>query len=559
MKHSYPVEAALAVLSELSRTAQSTISYESDGNLLLIGESRQVETVIESLSETLHPVIVLTDQCLPMLASRLKKLDIPFVESATVISVQGYLGQFHVNVQYQLSDQTNPVDLDEHGEHSKQLFLHKHNLSDIAFDLILDLQQCPSLTVELPPPGYFSVTDPAQLEHCLEQLTEWVGIFDKPKYFHYYSERCTHSRNSISGCQQCLDHCPAQAITSIGDTIEINPYLCQGCGDCTTTCPTGAVTYRYPVVTDLLDTLRQSLKAFYDAGGQQPVLLFYEPEQLERSVEHYLHDIQVNQSTNIIPVAIESVSSIGLDTWLAALAYGACSIIVLTGEHCAASSLTVIKQQLTILDALLQGLGITSNPVQYCDADSLASCSPTLLQLQQRATFSGIEDKRRMIRLAMDWLQKSYAPQLERQALPEQSPFGAISVNQSACTLCMSCVSACPQGALLGGGDQPQLNLLEVNCVQCGLCDKTCPESAITLKPGYVYDIESIRTPQRLKEDDLVACVHCGKPFIGANMLASMFDKIADHPMYQGNRRELLQMCSDCRVIAINNQNQPAN
>jgi ferredoxin len=45
----------------------------------------------------------------------------------------------------------------------------------------------------------------------------------------------------------------------------------------------------------------------------------------------------------------------------------------------------------------------------------------------------------------------------------------------SGCTLCLSCVSACPTGALLDDPDRPALKFVEDACVQCGLCKATCP------------------------------------------------------------------------------------
>ena len=68
-------------------------------------------------------------------------------------------------------------------------------------------------------------------------------------------------------------------------------------------------------------------------------------------------------------------------------------------------------------------------------------------------------------------------------ALPEDAPFGAVTVDKDKCTLCMSCVSACPVSALQDNQAAPQLRFIEKNCVQCGLCEKTCPEDAIALVP----------------------------------------------------------------------------
>ena len=72
----------------------------------------------------------------------------------------------------------------------------------------------------------------------------------------------------------------------------------------------------------------------------------------------------------------------------------------------------------------------------------------------------------------------------ETIALPAAgAPFGSLLVDTATCTMCLSCVGACPEGALLDNPERPQLRFIEKNCVQCGLCATTCPEDAITLQP----------------------------------------------------------------------------
>ena len=67
--------------------------------------------------------------------------------------------------------------------------------------------------------------------------------------------------------------------------------------------------------------------------------------------------------------------------------------------------------------------------------------------------------------------------------LPAGAPYGAVLVDRDACTLCLSCVSLCPSGALLDNPDRPELRFVEDACLQCGLCANICPEDAITLQP----------------------------------------------------------------------------
>ena len=114
----------------------------------------------------------------------------------------------------------------------------------------------------------------------------------------------------------------------------------------------------------------------------------------------------------------------------------------------------------------------------------------------------------------------------------------------------MSCVGACPAKALQDNPQSPQLSFIEKNCVQCGLCAKTCPEKAITLVPRLLL------TPQRqqlrtLNEAQPYGCVRCGKAFGTFQGVQAMLQKLSGHAMFQGQALERLKMCADCRVIDI--------
>ena len=51
-------------------------------------------------------------------------------------------------------------------------------------------------------------------------------------------------------------------------------------------------------------------------------------------------------------------------------------------------------------------------------------------------------------------------------------------------------VSSCPTGALRDDPQRPMLRFVEDACVQCGLCQATCPEHVITLKPQIDFRAE---------------------------------------------------------------------
>jgi ferredoxin len=180
---------------------------------------------------------------------------------------------------------------------------------------------------------------------------------------------------------------------------------------------------------------------------------------------------------------------------------------------------------------------------------------PPAVGVARAATLSPQADKRATLELALDHL-VAQAPQAlpEVIALPAAgAPLGTLVVDADKCTLCLSCVGACPESALADNPDRPQLRFIEKNCVQCGLCVKTCPEDAIRLSPRlWLADAGKARKAQRvLAEAQPYACIRCGKPFGTLKAIESMVTKLAGHSMFQGAAAERLKMCSDCRVIDI--------
>ena len=112
-------------------------------------------------------------------------------------------------------------------------------------------------------------------------------------------------------------------------------------------------------------------------------------------------------------------------------------------------------------------------------------------------------------------------------------------VDTAKCTMCLSCVGACPEGALADNPERPQLRFIEKNCVQCGLCATTCPEDAITLEPRLwlADDGKARKTARVLHEVEPFRCVRCGKPFGTLRAIEAMIGKLAGHAAFQGAGR----------------------
>jgi len=458
------------------------------------------------------------------------------------------------------------------------------------FDLVLDLRgpASPALagttfTQHAPPQGYFRLPAAGVNEiQTLLKLREMVGEFEKPKFFVYKQKLCAHSRNKQIGCHACIDVCSAEAIQSESarQQIKVNPNLCVGCGACTTVCPTGALTYAYPRASEQGVKLKTLLATYARAGGKNAALLLHSQDAGASLVNNLGRAAQLGKMglhgvpARVLPVALWHTASTGLDVWLTAMAYGASQVwVLMTGEE-APQYADAVRAQMDVAQAIMTGLGyqgVHFSMLHVGDAAREGRDTRDLAELDaalQAAPAQGVgraagfavqADKRATLELALDHLVEQALVKVEEIALPvaassasspTSSPFGSLQINKDACTLCLSCVSACPASALQDNTLMPQLKFIEKNCVQCGLCATICPEDAITLQPRLLL------TPQRsqprvLNEAQPYACVRCSKPFGTLKAIEAMLGKLAGHAMFQGEALERLKMCGDCRVIDI--------
>jgi ferredoxin len=509
------------------------VGYTSAGNTLIIGSATQVLPWAEQLSGQLAVTVLLTgdeadDSALP--ARRQYR-----VLSGGGVAISGWLGAFKVSWQ--------------------QAGL-RH---EARFDLILDLSPTPLIAVHQPPQGYFAPgSDESRQRAAASELAQLVGDFEKPTYFRYKERLCAHSRNRKVGCSACIEVCSAKAIGSGGDRIKVNPHLCAGCGACTTVCPSGALGYAYPGAPYTGRRLQTVLTAYANAGGAQPVILLHDKDEGSELIAGLgrLADSAMpyrGVPAHMIPLDLQHTASAGIDVWLAAVAYGASGIVVLMTDREAPQYVAALTEQMAIAQTVLSGLGYAGVHFQLIRSttpeqlDSALQRGPRGAVPQQPATFHVAPDKRNTLDLVLGHLYRNAPLRPEQIALPAGAPFGAIEVNRASCSLCMACVGACPEAALMDSPNAPQLRFVEKNCVQCGLCAETCPEDAIALVPRISF-AETWNKAVLLHESEPFYCIRCNKPFGTLQMIENMLAKLSAHSAFSGHL-DRIRMCGDCRVV----------
>ena len=213
-----------------------------------------------------------------------------------------------------------------------------------------------------------------------------------------------------------------------------------------------------------------------------------------------------------------------------------------------------------LAQAILSGLGLQGEHLRLIEAGDVAALDAALRAapaqtVARAASFTVQADKRATLELAIEHLLDQSGAAPESIPLPSAGTglFGTLNVDPDRCTMCLSCVSACPEAALADNPDKLQLRFIEKNCVQCGLCASTCPEDAITLEPRlWLADAGKARKQLRvLNEVEPYRCIRCSKPFGTLKAIELMMAKLGAHPMFQGAGADRLRMCGDCRVIDI--------
>jgi ferredoxin len=474
------------------------------------------------------------------------------VVKGTVRTAKGYLGAFEVTVDNYAAPSPSSRDSLEFGP--------ARNGAVSRCDILIDLSGDPSLfsAADLRD-GYLRADpgDPAAVLHVVLKARDLTGTFDKPRYITFTEDLCAHSRSKIVGCRRCLDLCPTGAIAPAGDHVAIDAHICAGCGQCAAACPTGAAAYALPPSDALLRKLRVLLSAYREAGGKQPIVMFHDAEHGGELIDALARHGD-GLPANVLPVEVNEVTQVGLEAVAAAVAYGASVVRFLTRAK-PRHDVAGLYKTVALAEPILAGLGFNGARVatiETDDPDALGDALRAIAPLDgsaKPATFSATGRKREVMRLALRELHAAAPAPIDIVPLPEGAPFGTVEVNVEGCTLCLSCVSACPTGALSDDPERPMLRFAEDACVQCGLCKATCPEKVISLKPQI--DFRAATAMSRIiKQEEPAQCIRCGKPFGVRSSVERVVAKLeGKHWMYKESKKRLdvIRMCEDCRVVAM--------
>lgn len=535
-----PKMAALLAEATLDVPSSKSLDVMSEGLCLIIGAPDAALPAAERLKDILGVTVLLTEAA-----------DAPDPMGFDVIRgslrrATGALGGFSVQI-----DALQQVDPSGRGALS---WSSPRDGARTECDVILDLTGgTPLFPAPQKREGYLRA-DPGSIPAVADAIltaSQLIGTFEKPLYVAVEPLLCAHSRAQQVGCTNCLDVCPTGAITPAGEHVTVDPMICAGCGACSALCPSGAISYDAPSPATLFRRIQTLASTFRKAGGTAPRLLVCDDGhgcQMISLAARYSRGLPAD----VIPLEVAALSGFGHAEMLAALASGFADVTILlspTTERDALDREVPLaraiagEDRITLLDvaepdALCDAL--------YSDASRSAPVTEPVLPMGSR---------RQVTRLAARALHGDDAV----LPLPEDAPYGAVLVDTDACTLCLSCVSLCPSGALMENPDRPELRFQEDACLQCGLCANICPEDAIGYEPRLNLT-DAAMGQVILNEEDPFECVECGTPFGVRSTIERITEKLAGkHAMFgSDSSARLIQMCDDCRVKAqFHSKNNP--
>jgi ferredoxin len=329
----------------------------------------------------------------------------------------------------------------------------------------------------------------------------------------------------------------------------------MGCGACTTVCPSGAITYVYPTAADIGTRMRTLLGTFERAGGRDAGLLLHaaDAEPLLAALARHGRGLPAR----ILPIEVHHIASVGIDLWLAALAWGAAGVAVLATGREAPQYLDALRFQMSIAQTIANALGYQGEHFRLIDARA-ADAGTELWDWQPAlppriaATFAVTADKRRTLAFAFDHLaQHAPVPQrtirLVAGAAVRRDRRRPRSVHDVP-----RLRGIVPRGgaARQSGDAAASLHRKQLRPVWSlrQHVSRARDRAGAAARP----DARGARAPRVLNEAVMFNCTRCGKPMGTEKLVLAMVERLRTHSMFAGeDSLARLRMCADCRVVDL--------
>jgi len=378
---------------------------------------------------------------------------------------------------------------------------------------------------------YSGVYDPAALGEAtaLETVRANRGQYHYKNFLAYDDAICQYHERLTDVCGKCEEVCPTTAILKIDDErhLQFDPINCHGCGGCVSVCPSGALEYTQMP----MDTFEEVSDFFDDT------VALIVPEQLD------LERLDIPLAPGVLPLAIPGQKFLNEVHLLTLLQKSGQPVIFYSDVLSKGTG-----DAITILNEIF-ARKYHKKAIHYCQTPEELLLAMEQIEPIPECRF-GMETygmkKREVFTHRLAHLVGT--EDLGIVTTGEHIHYGTVTVNEAACTLCLACVGACNAGALTAHPEDNTLRLNASMCTDCGYCEYICPEAncltvhhdELHLQPDYFRQVV-------LAQDELFACVECGKEFATVKAVEKIAAMMAPRFGNDEARIRSLYCCPECK------------
>lgn len=362
-----------------------------------------------------------------------------------------------------------------------------------------------------------------------------------------------------TGCDQCVQACPVEALANVDGVIQITRRSCVSCGLCQSACPTSAAQLPGQTISQLEAEVGELLSSSA-LDSDVPRAILFVCRQSASAVDS-LSQSSSPMAPHWLPLSVPCSGFVSPTVILQSLAHGAAAVGILgCGNDCLYDQRERTQGKIDYCQKVLAALGLPSGAAAFFDASlgasSLAASLSSPLEDSRHAavltsglSFSGPS----AAASALTALAGAAAGDTTPATLDHPySPLGLVKVDADGCTGCGSCSRICPTGALdLAQDDTVTLTYDPTRCTGCAQCVSVCPEQVVSASRGT--DLARLRDgPERLYEDETVRCRSCGSAVAPAAMLKRIEAALsADGTPSDKTMSTITSLCTDCRGAGV--------
>jgi len=367
-------------------------------------------------------------------------------------------------------------------------------------------------------------------EVAFDEVLENVEFgYEYVKVLKYDQSICQHHNRQYDVCGFCADVCPVEAIVKVDNPkrLEFVDINCTRCGGCVSICPSGAIDFRVPDRS----VIHMMSKIYKD---RIPLII---PETME------FESLEVPLKEKVLPFVVGGKKFLD-ESHLLTILQESGSQVVIFNDNLSRGT----KEAIELVNEIYRrkygkaGVLVASSPDELKDALNAVGTVEGSYNPEEVDVY---KKKREIFSERLEFI-------VDGEDLGELNRFeyihyGLISVDESRCTLCLSCAGACNVEALKPFENDNSLRFNPSICTMCGYCVQICPEDCMSITKDVLYLNKSWFVYRTLAKDELFRCIVCGKPFAPAKSIKTIAERMIKIWGEDDPRVKTLYCCPDCK------------